>query len=84
MWLYGLVHGCGTLWVPATGLGSVSAVAVRPHLTKNPCLTVGKGGTDCLFVLTTNCLSAPLMFLHRVKKETGKGRPARGKREEDR
>lgn len=46
-WLYGLVHGCGTLWVPATGLGSVSAVAVRPHLTKNPCLTVGKGGTDC-------------------------------------
>lgn len=39
---------------------------------RTPLLTVGKGGTDCLFMLTTNCHSASLMFLQYVEKETGK------------
>lgn len=75
----------GLLWQLLQGFGTCHQCWHSLHpdgassSDKEPtCMTVG--GTDCFLTLTTNCLSASLMFLKRVERETGKGRAARGKK----
>lgn len=63
----------GNFQVPVTSIGSDSTPVVRTHQTKKPSMTVGKGGTDCLFTLTTNCLSASLMFVKLAERGDREG-----------